>query len=67
MKAKELREKLQTNANRLLSDWTRHDLIMVLKKTRQERGGLSLMEIAEVIKETLTQEEMQALKNDLDL
>ena len=65
MSAKELRKMLQTNAQELMSDWTREDLAHQLKRTRSHNGGLSLMEIAEVIQENLAPEEVAQLKNNL--
>lgn len=53
MNATELRRQLQGTADAILSDWTREDLRYSLNKSRQHKGGLSLMEIAECIKETL--------------
>ena len=65
MNATQLREQLQTYSARLLSDWTREDLQRILEKTRQQRGGIALMEIADVIREVLNPEEVRALKDDL--
>ena len=65
MNVTQLREQLQTDSARLLSDWTREDLQRILEKTRQQRGGIALMEIADVIREVLNPEEVRALKDDL--
>ena len=65
MNVTQLREQLQTYSARLLSDWTREDLQRILEKTRQQRGGIALMEIADVIREVLNPEEVRALKDDL--
>lgn len=59
--AQKMREELQNESARILSDWTREDLIHQLKRTREERGGLSLMEIAEIMKEVFTPDEVGAI------
>ncbi len=65
MNATQLRRILQVNSGKLLSEWTREDLARVMKRTRQERGGLSLIEIAEVIRESLQPEEVEQIKKNL--
>ncbi len=65
MDAKQLREELQKQRQLLISEWTRDELIVSLKKTREQRGGLSLLEISDVIKSVLSEEEVTYLKNKL--
>ena len=67
MTAQETREALQNESARLLSDWTRQDLKHYLKRTREQSGGLSLMEIAEVIKEVFTKEEAEAISAAINI
>lgn len=63
--AKELREALQAEGARLMSDWTRQDLGRVLERTRSQEAGLALQEVAEVIQENLSPEEVESLKKFL--
>ena len=65
MKARKLREELQDDAHLRASDETHVQLGDALIATRQELGGISLMEIAEVIKAIITPQEVEQLKNDL--
>lgn len=62
MMATDIRKQLQNAAQEMASDWTREDLGTVLKRTRQQFGGLSLMEIAEVMQENLSPVEIDSLK-----
>lgn len=65
MNATELRRKLQPEGTRMMSEWIREDLVKVLEKCRDERTGLAIMEVAEVIKEVWAAEDIKILKNNL--
>lgn len=64
MNAKELRESLSNESQKLLGTWTRIDLYQALMRARSEEAGLSLLEISGIIKEVLG-EDAAILGDDL--
>lgn len=65
MNATQLRRNMQTKEQMERCETIRHELSIAVRNTRIHFGGISLMEIAEVIKENLAPEEVESLKNDL--
>lgn len=60
-----LRELIQNEEDKIESDRTKLELFYALKNTRQEKGGLSLLEISETIKEVFKEEELEMIINNL--
>lgn len=44
---------------------TKHDLREILRKTREEKTGISLKDIAEIIHESFKEHELRAITNNL--
>lgn len=65
MNGLDIRHQLQSEATKVMSDWTHEDLVQVLQRTRGEKGGLSLMEIAQCFSEVFFPEEIAMIKNNL--
>ena len=49
----ELRQAMQSDTQRWASDLTHSELEYILRQCRQENGGISLMEMAGIIREAL--------------
>lgn len=58
----ELRRELQSTVERVRSDWTRDLLQEGLRRSRDKECGIAIGEIAEVIREALPAEEVDALR-----
>jgi hypothetical protein len=65
MNGLEMRHQLQNEGAKVMSDWTHQDLVHVLSRTQGEKGGLSLMEVAECMREVFTSEQLAMIKNNL--
>jgi hypothetical protein len=60
-----LRRQVQTPKEQDASERTRIELEQALSITRNQEGGLSLLEIADIIRETFSWEEVASIKQAL--
>lgn len=65
MNGLDIRHLLQSEAAKVMSDWTHEELLHVLNKTRSEKGGLSLMEVSDCLTMVFSPEEIAMIKNNL--
>lgn len=65
MNATTTRRIIQVGEHREWSEDTRECLKIALQRTRMELGGLSLFEVAEVIREAYTQSEIDGMTKNL--
>lgn len=65
MNATVLRRNVQEGKILEASDFTRRNLADALRNTRLQFGGLSVLEICEVIRESIKREEVLLIKNSL--
>lgn len=63
--SKQLRELIQNEADLFESTQTALELETALRKTREHSGGISLQEVSDIIKEALSEEEIEVIINNL--
>lgn len=61
-----LRKYVQNEEEFMRSENTKEELRFWLNRSREQSGGLPLVEIAEVINETLSRDEFLALKREIE-